>query len=313
MTNNYESLSEYQIDQVVFYEGVSEKILELGTKINYKFSSIQKDSDGIINLLASISSRYQKDIQDMKYDLSPQEYQKVAQISREACNHHDSGVVLLFIYFVRACRNLEKSNESVKQIEEKLENTIEWISKKYPPGEGLDSEKKHLEKGLLKLQYKDEFVHKPSKLENTHDKQAQLERIILHNASLAEKSLNDFEELIREACFKLAIQAKTGLKLNPKNPNKKAMIRIKEKMLFPKDAKRKINAKETIQETINNEDKEYREEIDQLLKEKEEVTFKISDMVRGKCVFLKVEDIIDTVKEIKKFVESDTKKRYRIT
>ena len=33
--------------------------------------------------------------------------------------------------------------------------------------------------------------------------------------------------------------------------------------------------------------------------EKEEVTFKISDMVRGKCVFLEVEDIIKTVNQIK--------------
>ena len=52
MTNDYEALSEEQVDEVVGYEGVSEKILELGTKINYKFSSIQKDSDGIMSLLA---------------------------------------------------------------------------------------------------------------------------------------------------------------------------------------------------------------------------------------------------------------------
>ena len=52
MTNDYETLSEEQVDEVVGYEGVSEKVLELGTKINYKFTSIQKDSDGIMNLLA---------------------------------------------------------------------------------------------------------------------------------------------------------------------------------------------------------------------------------------------------------------------
>lgn len=32
----------------------------------------------------------------------------------------------------------------------------------------------------------------------------------------------------------MAIQIKTGLKLNPDKPNKKAIIRIKEKMLFGK-------------------------------------------------------------------------------
>ena len=106
-----------------------------------------------MSLLAEISSRYQNDIQDMKYDLCPQEYRKVAQMSRAACDYHDNGVVLLFIYFVRACRNLEKSKESVEKIEQKLEETIQWISKEYPPGEGLAASQKHLEKRLKDLSY----------------------------------------------------------------------------------------------------------------------------------------------------------------
>ena len=36
-------------------------------------------------------------------------------------------------------------------------------------------------------------------------------------------------------------------------------------------------------------------------------------MVRGKCVFLEVEDIILAVNQIKEFVKNDPKKRYRIT
>lgn len=36
---------------------------------------------------------------------------RVAEISRDACNYHDSGVVLLFLYLVRACNNLEKQGE----------------------------------------------------------------------------------------------------------------------------------------------------------------------------------------------------------
>ena len=39
---------------------------------------------------------------------------------------------------------------------------------------------------------------------------------------------------MREACLSLAIQTKVGLKLNPNSPNNKAVIRIKEKMLFGK-------------------------------------------------------------------------------
>ena len=144
------------------------------------------------------------------------------------------------------------------------------------------------------------------------DKQSQLEIIILQNASVAKKNRGDFEELIREACSKLAIRTNVNLKLNPDNPNEKAMNRIKEKMLFGKKEVRKKNAKETISATIENEDKEYSEEIDRLLEERHEVTFTVSDMVRGKCVFLEVEDIIKTIKDIKEFIKSDTKKRYRI-
>ena len=36
-------------------------------------------------------------------------------------------------------------------------------------------------------------------------------------------------------------------------------------------------------------------------------------MVRGKCVFLEVEDIILAVNQIKEFVANDEKQRYRIT
>lgn len=58
----------------------------------------------------------------------------MALISRIACNYHDSGVVLLFIYFVRACMNLEEAKEPVSSIEKKLDKAIEFINKEYPPG-----------------------------------------------------------------------------------------------------------------------------------------------------------------------------------
>lgn len=48
------------------------------------------------------------------------------------------------------------------------------------------------------------------------------------------------------------------------------------------------------------------------MKEKDEVTFNISDMVRGKCVFLEMESIILTVNQIKEFVRKDNKKRFMI-
>ena len=78
-----------------------------------------------------------------------------------------------------------------------MEETIQWISKEYPPGEGLEASKMHLEEVLKSLQHEDKFAHKPSKLYSTEDKQVQLERIVLHNASVAKRNRDDFEELIR--------------------------------------------------------------------------------------------------------------------
>jgi len=39
----------------------------------------------------------------------------------------------------------------------------------------------------------------------------------------------------------------------------------------------------------------------------------ISDMVRGKCIFLEINDIIETIEKIKNFVKNDPNKRFRIT
>ncbi len=62
---------------------------------------------------------------------------KVAAISRDACNYHDNGIVLLLIYLVRACKTLEASKMQVKDIEEKMIKAISSITEEYPPGKGL--------------------------------------------------------------------------------------------------------------------------------------------------------------------------------
>ncbi len=62
---------------------------------------------------------------------------------------------------------------------------------------------------------------------------------------------------------------------------------------------------DSIKSVLDKEQKEYSTQIDRILKEKETVQFKISDMVRGKCVFLEVGDIIHTVNLIKKFVANN--------
>jgi hypothetical protein len=54
-----------------------------------------------------------------------EEIKKAAEISRFSCNYYDDGVVLLLIYFVRSCRNLEKKGKTAKKIEGKLKDAIE--------------------------------------------------------------------------------------------------------------------------------------------------------------------------------------------
>lgn len=45
-------------------------------------------------------------------------------------------------------------------------------------------------------------------------------------ALIAKKQKDNFEVLIRQTCLKKCISFKVGLKLNPDNPNPKAMLRI---------------------------------------------------------------------------------------
>jgi hypothetical protein len=60
--------------------------------------------------------------------LESEEVKKAAHISRNSCNYYKDGVVLLLIYFVRSCRNLENKGESAKEIEAKLKNAIQQVS-----------------------------------------------------------------------------------------------------------------------------------------------------------------------------------------
>ena len=61
--------------------------------------------------------------------MEAEEVKKAAEISRFSCNYYDDGIVLLLIYFVRSCRNLEKEGKSAKEIEARLKDAIEQVSK----------------------------------------------------------------------------------------------------------------------------------------------------------------------------------------
>lgn len=128
-----------------------------------------------------------------------------------------------------------------------MQTAIGLISEKYPPGEGLTKEQENLKSALQALKYEqkkeEKFSHQPREFTDKESKQTQLENIIKEYATIAKKNKNDFEDLIQETCFSLAIQTKVGLKLYPDKPSEKAIIRIKEKMLFKgKDLKKKMES-----------------------------------------------------------------------
>jgi hypothetical protein len=119
-SNEYNELTPKELEEVVKLEAIGAKVEQLGIKMKMKYASIEKESENIISLLAECLSKYQKEILGLKYDLNIEEVMKVAEISRDACNYHDNGIVLLLIYLVRACKALEASSNSVKTIEEKM-------------------------------------------------------------------------------------------------------------------------------------------------------------------------------------------------
>lgn len=67
----------------------------------------------------------------------------------------------------------------------------------------------------------------------------------------------------------------------------------------------------SIQDVLERQQKSYLKIVDEKLKGLDKITFEISDMVRGKCVFFEIPDIIETVYRIKKFVQKN--KRYKIS
>ena len=109
----------------------------------------------------------------------------------------------------------------------------------------------------------------------------------MDKARVAERNREHFENLVQKACLKHCLSYKAGLKYSPNNPNPKAMTRIQEKMLFKgKDIKRE--KKDTIEEVLESEEEVYKKNLSEQLANLSELTFSISDMVRGKCVFLNV-------------------------
>lgn len=61
--------------------------------------------------------------------------------------------------------------------------------------------------------------------------------------------------------------------------------------------------KGSIKQILAHQETNYKTIIDELLEKQTAVTFKINDMILGKCVFLQVSDIIETIKTIKEYVD----------
>ena len=137
-----------------------------------------------------------------------------------------------------------------------MEDAINMISKKYPPGEGLSGDKKYIEPQLKNLEMKGHFKHEPQTF-TSDNKSKELDEIITEKARVAESNREHFEHLIKKACLKHCLSYKAGLKYSPNNPNPKALTRIQEKMLF-KGKNIAREKKETVAEMLEGEEEAYK-------------------------------------------------------
>ena len=98
-------------------------------------------------MLSKVMVDHKEEISRLQYGLKPEEVMKVAVISRDACNYYDNGVFVL-TYFVESSKRLQKAGKSSEEIEKLLNDALENIAKKYPPGEGLSKENESLTNSL---------------------------------------------------------------------------------------------------------------------------------------------------------------------
>ena len=128
---------------------------------------------------------------------------------------------------------------------------------------------------------------------------------ILHYAQVAADLQPKFERMMSQTCLRLAVSTLAGLKLNPNNPNEKALLRIQEKIFFRgEQAGEKAGpGGGRLEEGLREEEAAYQQRLGRLLAGREQVVFSVSDMVRGKCTFTSISDIIQTVKDIRRYCE----------
>lgn len=75
------------------------------------------------------------------------------------------------------------------------------------------------------------------------------------------------------------------------------MIRIEEKMLITKEMKPQHSLGTSIGKTLASEEESYKKMIKDLLSEKKFIEFKVSDMLRGKCIFSNLDEILMALKK----------------
>ena len=104
-------------------------------------------------------------------------------------------------------------------------------------------------------------------------------------------------DLTKEPCLKDGTGYKSGVKVKDKNHHR-AINRVKEKLLkkqFQKFPEKDIELTEFLSEEKDFYEKQLEEIYDQI---EEDVEFTVSDMLRGKCMFEKVEHINQAAESI---------------
>ena len=92
------------------------------------------------------------------------------------------------------------------------------------------------------------------------------------------------------------------------------------KAIEPQSSKNKgnnLDEKKNLEQNMEEEDIKYKKMMDEKLSALSVVKFEVTDMVRGKCTFLQLSDILSTIQDIKSFVNrqkqsTDTTHKYRI-
>jgi len=149
------------------------------------------------------------------------------------------------------------------------------------------------------------------------EKEKALNDFIMERAKESMEHYDKFNSIIKDICYKNdGFRFKSGVKIRDVK-QKSALLRIKEKMLsniyqqkleekLKQSKTKKSGTKESIAETVRSELIKYEENMNSIfLTHEKPIDFKVSDMLRGKCMFMDVSKINKCCSDILNMISKD--------